>query len=51
MTKSAEAISYLSDKEVTLRQTKLKKALAYIKLALADGPLMQTRNITNPYKL
>ena len=51
MTEPAEAIPYLSDEEVTLRQTKLKKALAYIRLALADGPLMQTRNITNPCEL
>ena len=27
------------------------KALAYIRLALADGPLLQTRYITNPYIL
>ena len=25
-----------------------KKAIAYIRLALADGPLLQTRNITDP---
>ena len=27
------------------------KATAYIRLALADGPLLQTRNIANPYYL
>lgn len=27
------------------------KATAYIRLALADGPLLQTRSITNPYYL
>jgi len=30
---------------------KSAKAAAYIRLALADGPLLQTRNITNPYYL
>jgi hypothetical protein len=28
---------------------KAAKALAYIRLALADGPLLQTRNVTNPF--
>ena len=27
------------------------KALAYIRLALADGPLLQTKSIRDPYKL
>jgi hypothetical protein len=33
------------------RQTRAKKAIAYIRLALSDGPLLQTRNITDPYLL
>lgn len=31
--------------------TQSKKALAYIRLALADGPLLQTRNIDDPRKV
>jgi len=31
--------------------TRSKKAIAYIRLALADGPLLQTRNITDPCRL
>ena len=30
------------------RQNRGKKAIAYIRLALSDGPLLQTRNITDP---
>ena len=30
------------------RQNRAKKAIAYIRLALSDGPLLQTRNITDP---
>jgi hypothetical protein len=29
------------------RQNRAKKAIAYIRLALYDGPLFQTRNITD----
>jgi hypothetical protein len=29
------------------RQNRAKKAIVYIRLALSDGPLLQTRNITD----
>jgi hypothetical protein len=33
------------------RQNRAKKAITYIRLALSDGPLLQTRNITDPCSL
>jgi hypothetical protein len=30
------------------RQNRVKKAIIYIRLTLSDGPLLQTRNITDP---
>ena len=41
-------ISELELSEQVAWVTKSKKALAYIRLALADGPLIQTRNIVDP---
>ena len=35
----------------TEQESMLKKALAYIRLALSDGPLLQTRNIDDPRTL
>lgn len=46
--KKAETGTETDDTE---RQTRAKKAIAYIRLSLADGPLLQTRNISDPCQL
>jgi len=44
-------ISSLSIEEQAILQEKASKATSYIRLALGDGPLIQTRYITNPFIL
>jgi hypothetical protein len=40
-----------AEKALVARRALSLKALAYIRLALADGPLLQTKSIKDPYKL
>ena len=42
-------ISTLTKLEYKLLQEKASKANSFIRLALGDGPLLQTRFISNPY--
>ena len=44
-------ITPLTAQESSLLEEKASKAVSYIRLSLADGPLLQTRYITNPYVL
>ena len=38
----------IAEADLILRNDRAKRALAYIRLALSDGPLLQTRNIIDP---
>ena len=44
-------LSTYNTEQISNIRDKSNKACAYIRLALADGPLLQTRYITDPYKL
>ena len=44
-------ITTLSIEEYNLLQEKASKATSYIRLALGDRPLIQTRYVTNPFIL
>ena len=44
-------IGDLSPQEHLILEDKSERAISYIRLALSDGPLLQTRFITNPYLL